>query len=293
MRPRRGENNQTVPLYEECALLDFLLNAPLLEVLSAETGCSVLQAFNTSTFPEFMAQLVCRSLRGWGGRCGGRGCFCGRKKGEREGVALRSISEREKRQENRGEEGDGSPPSTSQLWRQMCGRKENDCLLDGSLLGQCGGGETSAHRQETRDPLKCTVNGSDLQHFCLSGVFMCKNLQCFTPDTSCQIRKKSILWHQSWGSSQFLLPLSTQQKHWQDRCFISCTCTKLLQRSETRETGMKGTIETKTEKKILGSSPSSAEEYYWNNLELALVDAGCFSTPHVVEDAQQSGWIRG
>lgn len=69
MRPRRRKNNQTVPLYEECALWDSLLNAPFFAQRirwesSAETELSVLQAFNTSTFPEFMARLVCMS---WGG----------------------------------------------------------------------------------------------------------------------------------------------------------------------------------------------------------------------------------
>lgn len=68
MRPRRGKNNQTVPLYEECALWDSLLNAPFLRRISWESspqrqGAVVLQAFNTSTFPEFTAGLVCRS---WG-----------------------------------------------------------------------------------------------------------------------------------------------------------------------------------------------------------------------------------
>lgn len=46
--------------------MGFLTKCPIsmegkLGVLSAETGCSVLQAFNTSTSLAFMAQLVCRS----------------------------------------------------------------------------------------------------------------------------------------------------------------------------------------------------------------------------------------
>lgn len=38
MRPRRGKNNQTVPLYEECALWDSLLNAPFLWRISWESS---------------------------------------------------------------------------------------------------------------------------------------------------------------------------------------------------------------------------------------------------------------
>lgn len=56
-------------------------------VLSTETGRSVLQAFNTSTSLEFMAQLVCKS---WGGgEWGVAGVFFGDPRGEKgKGVAL-------------------------------------------------------------------------------------------------------------------------------------------------------------------------------------------------------------
>lgn len=54
--------------------------------------------------------------------------------------------------------------------------------------------------------------------------------------------------------------------------------------------GDESTIETKT--KTLGSAPSSPEEYYWNNLELALVDAVRVFHP-AVEDTQQNDWITG
>lgn len=68
--------------------MGFLLNAPFLYedqlgVLSAETGCSLSQAFNTSTSLEFMARLVCRSLGGWGDRVrvGGRWGFREKQRG--------------------------------------------------------------------------------------------------------------------------------------------------------------------------------------------------------------------
>lgn len=52
--------------------MGFLTKCPISAggVLSTKTGCSVLQAFSTSTSLGFMAQLVCRS---WGRAREGRG----------------------------------------------------------------------------------------------------------------------------------------------------------------------------------------------------------------------------
>lgn len=146
------------------------------------------------------------------------------------------------------------------------------------------------------EPLNCGVNGSDLQWLCLSNVWICKSSECH-PVTSYpyseihHVQINLILNSFEAAHSLFCFFLLAHNKniHKKGFFFISCTPIKVWQRSETREKGMKSTIETKTKNTWLASL--SPEEYYWNNLELASAEGGQSSTLQVVEDAQQNDCV--
>lgn len=80
---------------------------------------------------------------------------------------------------------------------------------------------------------------------------------------------------------------SAEQKHPRE-CFLSPLVVLKFQRGpRQKRKRTKCTKEAKT-KTLLGWSPCSPEESYWNNLELASVDAGWFSTLQDAEDAQRN-----
>lgn len=155
--------------------MGFLTKCPIsavdmLGVLSTETGHSVLQAFNTSTSLEFMAQLVCKSQRGgcWGVLLGEKG----------KGVALQSMSEQEMTTRWEGKRGGRHLPSaqTAALNRDTdVQQRENDSLLDVCLEVSVVDGRPTQRGKTLGEPLNCRVNGSDLQCLCLSNVCVCKS----------------------------------------------------------------------------------------------------------------------
>lgn len=72
MRPRRGKNYQTVPLYEECALWESLLNVPFLCKLSSEFSLQRQGArFNKLLTPARFQNLRPHLYAGVGGGCWG------------------------------------------------------------------------------------------------------------------------------------------------------------------------------------------------------------------------------
>lgn len=160
MRPRRGKNNQTVPLYEECALWDSLLNAPFLWRISWESSAhrQGAQFYRLST-PAQIYDPAC--MQEWwvqyAGGVGGNEWWHCLSRSEREMTTRR---EQKKRVES-------IFPLKLCIEKADVGQGEND-LLGVCLEVSVAEGTPTLKGKNQEQPLNCRDDGSDLQWLYLS-----------------------------------------------------------------------------------------------------------------------------